>query len=303
MKKPNYQTMMLPILNLVKDEKHHSNKEIIHKIAEFFKLSEDDRRRYGKDGKETNFGKSFGWSKTYLKKAGLIVYPQRGYIHITKRGLQVLEKNPLDINVKYLLQFEEFLDFKYGNKRDLEDKTETDEESKEQTPSDTIEGAYLQLRSVLIDELIEVIKSKPPEFFERLVVELLEKMGYGNFIEGAGQVTGKSGDGGIDGTVFQDKLELEVVYIQTKKWEAKVGLDPIRNFAGALVKQQSKKGVFFTTSSFTPRAKKFVEGIDQKIALIDGEQLAELMIDYNLGVTKTKNYDIKQIDSDYFIEE
>ena len=244
------------------------------------------------------------WAKTYLKKAGLIDSPKQGIVIISKRGIEVLKKKPSSINVKFLKQFSEFVAFQTV-KREDESETETSEEQSIQTPEELLETAYQKIRKSLASELISKVVELSPAFFERLVVELLVKMGYGGSIKDAGKAMGKSGDEGIDGTIKEDKLGLDIIYIQAKRWKPGnvVGRPEIQKFVGALAGQGAKKGIFITTSNFTKEALDYTPRNETKIVLIDGEQLAQLMIDYNLGCTSQQAYEVKKLDSDYFGEE
>lgn len=295
---------MLPLLRLVSDEQEYKFRDIIETLATQFNLSDDERRELLPSGQQPIFDNRVGWAKTYLKKAGLLDAPKRATIIITQRGLDVVKQNPKEINVRFLRQFPEFIEFQ-TTKRDISEVEQLPEEVNTQTPEETLENAYQRIRKSLAQELINKVINLPPAFFERLVVELLVKMGYGGSIKDAGKAIGKSGDEGIDGSIKEDKLGLDIIYIQAKRWQPGnvVGRPEIHKFVGALAGQGAKKGIFITTSSFTKDAIEYVPRSEVKIVLIDGEQLANLMIDYNIGVTKVIGYDIKKIDSDYFSNE
>nr|WP_242052356.1 restriction endonuclease [Dysgonomonas sp. GY75] len=251
------------------------------------------------------FGNRVGWARTYLKKAGLLDSPKRGFICITQRGLSALKQRPKEINVTFLKQYPEFLEFQ-NLKRDnnTSENIQNQSEILNQTPEEILEDSYQNIRKSLAQELLDRITRLSPTFFERLVVELLVKMGYGGSIKDAGKAIGKSGDEGIDGTIKEDKLGLDIIYIQAKRWQQGniVGRPEIHKFVGALAGQGAKKGIFITTSSFTKDALEFVPRNETKIVLIDGYKLAQLMIDYNLGVATQYVYEVKKIDSDYFEE-
>ena len=240
-----------------------------------------------------------GWAKTYLKKTGFIESPKRGYYKITERGLSELKKNPKKIDNKYLSQFPGFADFvktrviKTVNKGNEDDST----------PDENIEANYQQIRNALANDILDNVKRCSPYFFEKLVVDLLLKMGYGGFRQDSGEITRKSADGGIDGIIREDKLGLDTIYIQAKRWDGTIGSPEIQKFAGALQGQRARKGVFITTSKFTKEAIDFASMIENKIILIDGDTLSNLMIDYDIGVSIVDTYLIKRIDSDYFIAE
>lgn len=302
---PNYQTIMLPLLKAVKDQKEYKLNDMVELLAEEFKLTEDERKELLPSGQSFLFGNRVGWARTYLKKAGLIESPKRGFIHITRRGLDVLKQKPKEINVALLQQFTEFLEFQSMRRDDKETAIENQQiETSTQTPEEILEDSYQNIRKSLAQELLDKITKLSPLFFERLVVELLVKMGYGGSMKDAGKAIGKSGDEGIDGTIKEDKLGLDIIYIQAKRWQPGniVGRPEIHKFVGALAGQGAKKGIFITTSSFTKDALEFVPRNETKIVLIDGYRLAQLMIDYNLGVTAQQVYEVKKIDSDYFEE-
>lgn len=301
---PNYQVLMLPLLKAVKDQKEYKLNDIVDILANEFKLSEEERKELLPSGQSFLFGNRVGWARTYLKKAGLLDSPKRGYLIITQRGLDVLKQNPKEVNVALLQQFSEFLEFQSSKRDDnITENTIVQSESI-QTPEEILENSYQDIRKSLAQELLDKITKLSPTFFERLVVELLVKMGYGGSMKDAGRAIGKSGDEGIDGTIKEDKLGLDIIYIQAKRWQPGnvVGRPEIHKFVGALAGQGAKKGIFITTSTFTKDALEFVPRNETKIVLIDGYLLAQLMIDYNLGVATQQVYEIKKIDSDYFEE-
>jgi restriction system protein len=297
---PDYQSVMLPLLKIAGDDKEHSIRDTIEKISSMFRLTEDERKEVLPSGQQYIIDNRVGWARTYLKKAGLLDSTRRSYFKITKLGLEVLKKNPKDINVKYLEQFPSFLEFRSLRKDKLD---ESEEESTLKTPQELLEYGYQRITRDLSQDLLSSIKLCTPGFFEKLVVELLLSMGYGGSRSDAGQAIGRSGDGGIDGIIKEDKLGLDVIYIQAKRWENVVGAKEIRNFVGSLVGQKANKGVFITTSDFTKDAIDYVKTISHKVILIDGLLLAQLMIENNIGVSKIISYDIKKIDTDYFIED
>ena len=248
------------------------------------------------------------WALSYLKNAGLVEGTRRGYFKITRRGSEVLSKNPETITVKFLKQFQEFNDFINRSKVEKAEsefklKKESQEIFASKTPEEVMEEGYHLIRQNLVRELRDSVKKSSPVFFERLVVELLVAMGYGGYIKGAGQTTGKSGDEGIDGFIKEDELGLDTIYIQAKRWDGTVSRPDIQKFAGALQGQRARKGIFITSGTFSTEAKDFIRKIDSKIALIDGNKLAEYMIDNNIGVTDEKSYVVKKLNSDYFEEQ
>jgi len=282
---PSTNEMMLPVLQYIADGEVYRRSDIINMIRDRFSLTEDERRRLS-DGVTM---------ERPLEQRGLIERPRTGYYRITALGLEFL--NP---NSEAILNFHTNTETN-GDPPDSGENHEVGEEN--QRPEKSIDENYQQIRKELAVDLLEKIKSNSPDFFEKLVVDLLVKMGYGGSREDAGRAVGGSGDGGIDGIINEDRLGLDVVYIQAKRWEGSVSRPEIQRFAGALQGQRARKGVFITTSNFTRDAKEYVDTIDSKIVLIDGEQLAEYMIDHDIGVSTTKTYEIKRVDSDYFVED
>jgi restriction system protein len=297
---PDYQSVMLPLLKFVSDRAEHRFRDAIIQLANEFKLGSLELNQTLPSGGGI-FDNRVGWARTYLKKAGLLQYPKRLYIQITDRGKKVLSENPSKIDVGFLKQFPEFLDFQSPKKLGKDDVlTETQDTSKE-TPEELLASGYLKLRKQLELDVLDRVKSCSPDFFERMVVQLLRKMGYGGSLSDAGEVVGKSGDGGIDGVIKEDRLGLDLLFIQAKKWDSNaVGRPEIQKFVGALHGQKATKGVFITSSTFTKEAKQYAEGIERRVILIDGDQLSKLMVDYNMGVSEAETYIVKRINSDFF---
>ena len=303
---PDYQSLMLPLLKLVSDKQEHKYRDLIEKLAIEFQITDEERKELLASGNQAIFDNRVGWAKTYLKKAGLLDSPKRATFVITQIGLDTLKKNPDRVDAKYLRQFPAFLEFQNASRNDNETEEETTVIAvSEQTPEENLDKAYQRIRKSLASELLQNVVGLSPTFFERLVVELLVKMGYGGSIKDAGKAIGKSGDEGIDGTIKEDKLGLDIIYIQAKRWKPGnvVGRPELHKFVGALAGQGAKKGIFITTSNFTKEALDYTPKNETKIVLIDGELLAQLMIDYNLGCTTHQTYELKKIDSDYFGEE
>jgi len=299
---PDYQTCMLPLLQHYGDGQEHTNRESIDALATGFKLTDEERRLMLPSGVQGLFDNRVNWARTYMKKAALIESPKRGVHTITKRGLDVLKKKPEKINVSYLGRFKEFEEFR--SLRHVKEETEAPElDINNKTPEESLEFAYQKIRGDLAAELLQRLSTCSPTFFERLVVEVIVKMGYGGTRQDAGKAIGKAGDGGIDGIIKEDKLGLDAIYIQAKRWESTVGRPEIQKFIGALAQQRARKGLFITTSTFSAEAEDCVSRIDAKVVLIDGETLAQMMIDYNVGVSTVATYEVKKIDSDYFSEE
>lgn len=303
---PDYQSLMLPLLKHVSDGQEHKYRDLIERLAAEFDVTDEERKELLASGNQAIFDNRVGWAKTYLKKAGLLDSPKRAIFVITNLGRETLAKNPDRIDAKYLRQFPAFLEFQNASRNEHETEEEiTNISINEQTPEESLDKAYQKIRKSLASELLNKVVDLSPAFFERLVVELLVKMGYGGSIKDAGKAMGKSGDEGIDGTIKEDKLGLDIIYIQAKRWKPGnvVGRPELQKFVGALAGQGAKKGIFITTSTFTKEAIDYTPRNETKIVLIDGEQLAQLMIDYNLGCTTQQIYELKKIDSDYFGEE
>lgn len=299
---PDFQSVMLPLLNFSSDQKEHSLYDAINSLAIQFGLTDDERQELLPSGKQTRFDNRVAWAKSYFKQAGLVENTRRGYFKISQRGLDLLATNPKKINKKTLEQYPEFLEFQNVRKEVNEIQRSVDEPEK-QTPEEQLENAYKILSDGLAIEIIQLVKSCSPAFFERLVVELLLAMGYGGTRADAGRAIGQSGDGGIDGIIDEDRLGLDSIYIQAKRWEGVVGRPEIQKFVGALQGQRAHKGVFITTSDFTKEVQEYVKNITNKVVLMNGFNLARLMIENNVGVSKAATYEVKKIDSDYFVDD
>ncbi len=299
---PDYQKFMFPILRIASDGAEHSTGEVHDTLAEQFSLREEDKNELLPSGTQSKLKNRVSWAVIYLTKAGLLERPGRGRFRIAERGLKVLGSKPSEVNTRFLKQFPEFVEFQRGT-RSSQKEEEIEEEDAQHTPFETLEVAYQDLRRALALDVLDRVKRCSPKFFERLVVDLLVAIGYGGSRKDAGQAVGRCGDEGVDGIIKEDKLGLDVVYIQAKRWEATVGRPTVQEFAGSLEGHRARKGVLITTSRFSQDAKDYVGRIEKKIVLIDGEQLAQLMMDHGIGVTETASYSIKRIDSDYFEED
>lgn len=302
---PDYQSTMLPLLEYVSDGKPHPNRDVVEALATTFKLTEEEKNEMLPSGVQQTFYNRVMWARFHLVKAGMLISPSRGTMQITERGLQELKTKPSKINIAYLKKFNEFNDFLSSiAKRNPSGSNESPEESS-QTPEEILDSSYIQIRAALSQELLSKVQSLTWMDFERLVVQLLVRMGYGGSVKDAGRALAKSGDEGIDGTIKEDKLGLDVIYIQAKKWQTgnTVGRPEIQKFVGALAGQGAKKGIFITTSGFSSEARSYQPRNETKIVLIDGEELTQLMIDHDLGVTPQRTYTVKRIDSDFFGEE
>ncbi len=303
---PDYQSLMLPLLEFAADRNDHSLSEAIEILAQSFNLNEQDRKELLPSGKQRRFDNRVHWARTYLAKANLITPTGRSRFRLTEQGAKVLKDNPTQINVKYLEQFPKFIEFRNKSNK-TNGNADTSQEIIEkisQTPQEILDTSYQSLRQNLAQEILERVKNNPPKFFESLVIDLLITMGYGGSRKDAGQAVGQSGDGGIDGIIKEDKLGLDAIYLQAKRWEGTVTRPNVQGFAGALIGRKARKGIFITTSNFSQQAIDYANGIDNlKIILIDGEQLCQLMIDYDVGVTEETRYIVKKIDLDYFSDE
>ncbi len=306
---PDFQSLMLPLLKCVSDDKEHNTSECIDALAAQFQLTDEERNELLPSGRQARFDNRVAWTIVHLRKAGLLQSTRRGRFCITERGRSVLQTRPDALNMKFLKQYPEYLLFITGSHHsDIHDgrepeSQETEEGETGQTPEEALESSYQNLRHSLALELLDKVKHASPRFFENMVVDLLVAMGYGGSRQDAGQAVGQSGDDGIDGIIKEDKLGLDAIYIQAKRWDSTVGRPLIQAFAGSLEVQRARKGVFITTSSFSQDARDYVSRIEKKIVLIDGEQLAQLMIDHEVGVAVVANYVVQRIDQDYFSED
>lgn len=299
---PDFQSFIAPLLEFVNDGEAHSVAEVRTHLAQVCALSDEDVRELLPSGKQSRFFNRVGWATSHLKHAGAIEYPKAGQIRITERGRALAGEKHSRIDLKILDQFPEHREFRTARTPspapDLPPIAPTD------TPEERLEQAFASIRSETAEELLDRVKAATPTFFERLVVELLLKMGYGSSREDAGRAIGASGDEGIDGVISEDRLGLDTIYIQAKRWqETSVGRPEIQKFVGALHGKRARKGVFITSSTFTSEARDYVSHIDPRVVLIDGKQLAEYMLDYGVGVSTRTVYEVKRIDSDFFIEE
>lgn len=302
---PDYQTIMLPLLRTMSDENTHRLRDLIETLSISFNLNESERNELLPSGTQAIFDNRVGWAKFYLEKANLLKTEKRGSYRITKLGKDFIESNPQTLRTRDLENFSAFRDFRQSipQRNEVENsQSETLENTDSKTPEEALEYAYQKLKNDLSRDLLETIKSCSPAFFEKLVVDMLTKMGYGGSRKDAGQALGKSGDGGVDGIIKEDKLGLDTIYIQAKRWESIVPVREIRDFAGALLSKKARKGIFITTSGFPPSAFEFVKSIEHKIVLIDGQQLTDLMFEFNVGLSNQSTYEVKKIDSDYFDE-
>jgi restriction system protein len=302
---PDFQTLMLPLLRVAADEQEHSLSEVIETLAAQYQLTDDERKEMLPSGRQARFDNRVRWARVHLGMASLIAASGRGKLRITSQGLDVLKNPPERIDLKFLRQFPGYKEHATGTRSNNIPASKEDdlEDEIKQTPEEILESGYQSLRRKLAEELLDRIKQNSSHFFERLVVDLLVAMGYGGSRKDAGEAVGRSGDEGIDGIIKEDRLGLDVVYIQAKRRQDTIGRPDVQAFAGALMGKKASKGVFITTSRFSQEAQNYVNTISQKIVLIDGEQLTQLMIDHGVGVTEVATYLVKRVDNDYFSEE
>jgi restriction system protein len=302
---PDFQTLMLPVLRIAA-EKEHSNREAVEIIVNQFSLSQEERERLMTSGHQPVIANRVFWAITYLFKACLIERPKRGRFIATKRGKNVLKENPEKIDIKFLLGFKEFVDFKTKSRSTENNNQEPDSPSISSlsetidTPEEQINDAAQLLNSTLRDDILAKIIKSEPAFFEKLIIDLMIAMGYG--ATGSGQHLGKTNDGGIDGIINEDPLGLDVVFLQAKRYAPgnNIGVEKIREFAGSLDERGAVKGVFVTTSGFAQGARLYAERSPKRLILIDGETLTKLLIRYSVGVRTFRTIELKKIDLDYF---
>lgn len=302
---PKYNELYRPLLEYIRDGQARTTAELEEALARQFSLTDANRQERLSSGSLT-FCNRIAWARTYLKKAGLVTSPKRGTVQITPEGKNAVDKPGLRIDNDFLATFPSFAEFQKGGQ------TATTAENRpsslaedEDSPQDSLDRAYTRIRQTLAEDVLTEIMRQTPAFFEQLVVRLLEVMGYGGSLENAGIVTRASGDEGIDGIVKQDKLGFDQIFIQAKRWDptACVGRPDIQKFVGALAGQGATRGLFVTTAKFSEEAYTYArKQHTTKIVLVDGQKLAELMIDHNLGVTPIARYEVKRIDSDFFTE-
>lgn len=302
---PDFQSLMLPLLELAADGREHALAEAREVLADTFHLAPEDRAELLPSGRQRRFDNRVAWAKSYLEQAGVLFSPRRAHFQITERGELLLATAPARIDIGLLEQYEDFREFRRANSRSAGTTRSASSATAEvdETPEEVLERAYQSIRAEIASDLLARVKESSPAFFERLVVEVLLKMGYGRSRADAGRAIGRSGDEGIDGIISEDRLGLDTIYIQAKRWQGTVGRPEIQRFVGALHGKRARKGVFLTTGTFSNEAIDYVSHIDPRVVLIDGAQLAEYMLDLDLGVTTRATYELKRIDSDYFAED
>jgi len=299
---PDYETLMLPLLKHISDGDTYSISELHRALADEFRLSESERTQLRPSGKGPLFRSRVHWARAYLLKAGLLKSEARGTVRITSRGKQVLEESLPSLSTRLLTdRFPEMREWR-GSSRAKRGDASVAAVPIPLDPEEELDTSYERIRASIEDELLRAVKAMSPAFFERLVVQLLLRLGYGGTPD-SGETLGRSGDGGIDGVIKEDKLGLDLVYIQAKRWEGSVGAPVVRAFAGALAAHRAKKGVLITSSTFTRDAYSDAERMNERIVLVDGQQLAAMMYDVGLGVTTKAVYEVRKIDTDFFTDE
>ena len=272
-------------------------------LATRFHLTPEEQKELLPSGRQTRFANRVAWAKVYLEQAGLVSSPRRGIFLITDQGHALLAEKPGRIDIPVLERYEKFKEFRNASRKGVPTPEPPGGGEQGNTPEELLDAAYQSIRAKIASDLLERVKAASSTFFENLVIELLLKMGYGRNLAEAGKAIGGAGDEGIDGIISEDRLGLDNIYIQAKRWEGTVGRPEIQKFVGALHGKRAKKGVFITTGTFSIEARGYVSNIDPRVVLIDGPTLTDYMLDHNLGVTPRAVYEIKRIDTDYFTEE
>lgn len=296
---PDFQSIMLPFLQLTADGQDHTLQAIVSALADEFNLTPAERIEPLPSGFQAKFTNRVGWAATHLSKAALLQRTGRGRYRLSDLGRGLLETHPSSVGMATLAEFPDYVKWRAGQASEAAAPA-ADAGQSELSPEEAIEVAALRIRQDLAVEILEQIALSPPSFFEQLVVDLLVAMGYGGSRRDAASAVGKSGDEGIDGIIKEDRLGLDVVYVQAKRWKETIGRPLVQMFAGSLEGQRATKGVFITTSAFTAEARAYVRSIGKAIVLIDGRELAELMIDHGVGVATVATYQLKRLDVDYF---
>jgi restriction system protein len=303
---PDFQKVMPPLMEFMLDGKEHSTADIRDWMTGYFKVTAEELALKIPSGRAKLFANRVAWAIAYFKMAEILTSPRRSIYIITEFGRNLAAKNPKVLNLKFLIENTVLKEKKksWGSaEEEIEAESGPATEIVQRTPDELIDLGQRQILEELKSELLQRVLANTPSFFEHLVIDLLLAMGYGSSNDEYAEVTGKSGDGGIDGLIKEDKLGLDVIYVQAKRWQNPISGSEIQQFAGALQAKRAKKGIFITTSYFQPSALKFVQEIDTRIVLIDGAKLSELMVEYNVGVSLSKSILLKKIDSDYFVEE
>ncbi len=309
---PNYQQFMRPFLEIAYHAKQQGENEVklrdvINALADHFQLTEEERSETLPSGRQLVIDNRIGWARTYLTKAGLLEATRRAHFVITERGIQAIQSNN-PINNAYLKQFDEFIAFKTKSNDDTNDSGEVlptqeiADDDDDITPDEALRAAYKKINEALTEDILERTRKVTPEFFERLLIDLLLAMGYGGTGEGAAHALGKTGDNGVDGVIDQDPLGVDQIYIQAKRYAEgnNVSAGDIRDFFGALNLKRAQKGIFITTSAFTQSAIETAQNLGNRIVLINGKELAKLMLRYNIGSRDEQVLHLKKIDEEFF---
>jgi restriction system protein len=301
---PDFQTLMRPLLEIVADGNEHPIHDVRTELAETFELTPDDLEEMLPSGRAKTFANRVGWAAAYLYQCGLLSRPRRAVYAITSRGRDVLEAHPDRVDLSVLREFPEFYEFARGRGR-VHDPVTAPTGGEDVTPDERMQAANRELRAALAADLIDRVLAQSPAFFEQLVLDVLHRMGYGGERPDAVERLGQTGDEGVDGVIRDDTLGLEEIYVQAKRWarDRSVRRPDIQRFVGALQGQRAGKGVFITTSGFTPDAHEYAEHVVPRVVLVDGRELAQLMIDHGVGVSTVDRFEVKRVDSDYFESE
>lgn len=297
---PKYNEMYKEFLTFLYDGDVHKMVDVKDAVFKMKGLTESDKLILIPNGTQPLFENRIGWTRTYLKKAGLVVTVKRGFVSLTDEGKRVAANMPEVLDNEFLCQYDCFKRFKYPDKKSSETAENIEQN---ETPQDVLDRAHQEITATLAEDILSEIMKNSPEFFEHLVVMLLRKMGYGGAVEDSGMVVGQTGDEGIDGVIKEDKLGFNLIYIQAKRWDTEkaIGRPEIQKFVGALAGQGASKGLFITTAKFSQQARDYVKKKHTtKVVLVDGLTLAKLMIDYDLGVSTVSVYPIKKLDTDFF---
>lgn len=296
---PDFQTLMLPVLRLAAEGEIRVG-EAVERLSDRFNLTADERVELLPSGRQAKMTNRVHWAVTYLVKAGLVERPRRGYFAITPKGKSLLSSPPERIDIAFLSKFDGFDEFRTKAKEDHPTEVGPTQDFAARTPEERVEAAVEELNAALREELLERIRVMHPTAFEKLIVDLMLAMGYG--ASGSGERLGRTGDGGIDGVINEDVLGLDIIYLQAKRYAAgnSVGVEKIREFAGALDERGATKGVFVTTSHFASAAIQYAQRSPKRLILIDGEYLTRLLVKYGVAVRSYRNIELKKVDTDYF---
>ena len=310
---PTYDRLMLPLLKYLNDGSIRSIRDCEAWLAEQVGVTERERQELLPSGRQSVWVSRVGWAATYLVNAGVLRRPRRAHLQTTERSSEVLADAPKQIDQVYLSRFPEFVEFQHRSRSKSKEATKPTPPApntepivpvgvNDRTPEEMVAEGFQRYQASLADDLLERILSVSPSFFERLVVRLLVAMGYGGSFDDAAQVVGKTGDGGIDGTIKEDRLGLDTIYVQAKRWQGTVGQSTVAEFVGNLARFHADKGVLITTSAFSQPARTYVTHVQQRIVLVDGRELAELMLEHGVGASPTQTYVLQRIDNDFFDE-